>query len=33
MSDPKPKDKPFEILKWVVWEAYPRVKANDVRPR
>ncbi len=29
MSDPKPKDKPFEISKWVVWEAYQRVKAND----
>ena len=29
MSDPKPKGKPFEISKWVVWEAYQRVKAND----
>jgi RNA-directed DNA polymerase len=29
MSDPKPKDKPFVISKWVVWEAYQRVKAND----
>jgi len=29
MSEPKPKDKPFEISKWVVWEAYQRVKAND----
>ncbi len=29
MSDPKPKDKPFAISKWVVWEAYQRVKAND----
>ena len=25
----KPKDKPFAISKWVVWEAYQRVKAND----
>ena len=29
MSEPKAKDKPFEISKWVVWEAYERVKAND----
>src|SRR5260370_17317801 len=29
MSEPKPKDKPFEISKWVVWEAYQKVKAND----
>src|SRR5919199_4485366 len=29
MSGPKPKDKPFVIAKWVVWEAYRRVKAND----
>jgi RNA-directed DNA polymerase len=29
MSEPKPKDKPFAISKWVVWEAYQRVKAND----
>ncbi len=29
MSDPKPKDKPFKISKWVVWEAYQRVKEND----
>ena len=28
MSEPKSKDKPFEISKWVVWEAYQRVKAN-----
>ena len=26
MSEPKPK--PFEIPKWVVWEACRRVKAN-----
>ena len=26
MSEPKPKS--FEISKWVVWEAYRRVKAN-----
>jgi RNA-directed DNA polymerase len=29
MSEPKPKDKPFAISKWTVWEAYQRVKAND----
>jgi RNA-directed DNA polymerase len=29
VSEPKPKDKPFEISKWVVWEAYQKVKAND----
>jgi RNA-directed DNA polymerase len=29
MSEPKPKDKPFAISRWVVWEAYQRVKAND----
>jgi RNA-directed DNA polymerase len=29
MSEPQPKDKPFAISKWVVWEAYQRVKAND----
>ena len=28
MSEPKLKDKPFQIAKWVVWEAYQRVKAN-----
>src|ERR1700730_1187238 len=29
MSERKPKDKPFAISKWVVWEAYQRVKANN----
>ena len=29
MNEPKSKDKPFAISKWVVWEAYQRVKAND----
>ena len=29
MSEPTSRDKPFEISKWVVWEAYQRVKAND----
>jgi len=29
MSEPKSKDKPFAISKWVVWEAYQRVKANE----
>jgi RNA-directed DNA polymerase len=29
MSESKLKDKPFAISKWIVWEAYQRVKAND----
>ena len=28
MSELKSQDKPFDISKWVVWEAYQRVKAN-----
>jgi RNA-directed DNA polymerase len=28
VSEPKLQDKPFDISKWVVWEAYQRVKAN-----
>ena len=28
MSESKSQDKPFDISKWVVWEAYQRVKAN-----
>ena len=28
VSEPKLRDKPFQISKWVVWEAYQRVKAN-----
>ncbi|MCA1821360.1 MAG: group II intron reverse transcriptase/maturase, partial [Pseudonocardia sp.] len=28
MTEPKLQDKPFDISKWVVWEAYQRVKAN-----
>lgn len=28
MSGPKQQDKPFGISKWVVWEAFQRVKAN-----
>jgi RNA-directed DNA polymerase len=28
MSEPKQQDKPFQISKWVVWEAFQRVKAN-----
>ena len=28
MSEPKQQDKPFDISKWVVWEAFQRVKAN-----
>ena len=29
MGEPKLTDKPFEISKWVVWEAYEKVKANQ----
>jgi RNA-directed DNA polymerase len=29
VSEPKPKDKSFAISKWVVWEAYRKVKTND----
>lgn len=29
MSEPKQQDKPFQISKWVVWEAFQRVKANQ----
>jgi hypothetical protein len=29
MSEPQPSGKPFVISKWVVWEAYQKVKAND----
>ena len=28
MSEPKLQDKPFQISKWMVWEAFERVKAN-----
>ena len=28
MSEPKLQDKPFQISKWTVWEAFGRVKAN-----
>ena len=28
MSEPKLQDKPFQIAKWAVWEAFQRVKAN-----
>jgi RNA-directed DNA polymerase len=28
VSGPKSLDKPFQISKWKVWEAYERVKAN-----
>jgi RNA-directed DNA polymerase len=28
VTEPKLRDKPFEISKWVVWEAFQRVKAN-----
>jgi RNA-directed DNA polymerase len=29
VGEPKLKDKPFEISKWVVWEAFEKVKANQ----
>jgi RNA-directed DNA polymerase len=29
VSEPKQQDKPFQISKWVVWEAYQRIKANQ----
>jgi len=28
VNEPKQQDKPFDISKWVVWEAYQRVTAN-----
>jgi RNA-directed DNA polymerase len=28
VSEPKQQDKPFDISKWMVWEAFQRVKAN-----
>jgi len=28
VSEPKSQDKPFQISKWKVWEAFERVKAN-----
>jgi RNA-directed DNA polymerase len=28
VTEPKSRDKPFDISKWVVWEAFQRVKAN-----
>ena len=32
MGEPKSKEKPFSISKWLVWEAYQRVKANQGAP-
>jgi hypothetical protein len=33
VDTPKPKAaKPFEISKWVVWESYQKVKANQGAP-
>jgi retron-type reverse transcriptase len=29
VSEPKPKEKPFDISKRVVWDAYEKVKANQ----
>ena len=28
MSEPRLQDKPFQIAKWAVWEAFERVRAN-----
>jgi RNA-directed DNA polymerase len=28
MSEPKLQDKPFQISKWTVWEAFQRVRGN-----
>ena len=32
MGEPRSKEKPFSISKWLVWEAYQRVKANKGAP-
>jgi RNA-directed DNA polymerase len=32
MGEPKLQDKPYEISKWTVWEAYRKVKANKGAP-
>ena len=32
MSKLKAEDKPFEISKWLVWDAYKKVKANKGAP-
>ena len=32
MGEPKSREKPFSISKWLVWEAYQRVKANQGAP-
>jgi group II intron reverse transcriptase/maturase len=32
VDEPKSKGKPFSISKWLVWEAYQRVKANQGAP-
>jgi RNA-directed DNA polymerase len=32
VGEPKSRDKPFEISKWKVWEAYRKVKANKGAP-
>lgn len=32
MGEPKSMEKPFSISKWLVWEAYQRVKANKGAP-
>ena len=32
VGEPKSKEKPFVISKWVVWEAYQRIKANRGAP-
>jgi retron-type reverse transcriptase len=32
VGEPKSGEKPFRISKWLVWEAYQRVKANQGAP-
>ena len=32
MGEPKLLDKPFDISKWTVWEAYRKVRANQGAP-
>jgi RNA-directed DNA polymerase len=32
VGEPKSQEKPFSISKWLVWEAYQRVKANKGAP-
>ena len=32
MGKPRSEEKPFSISKWLVWEAYQRVRANQGAP-